>query len=196
MAEYTLTNSAAVVDASIQKVANADTTPTDGSPLMVTSGGVKSYVDTADTALETQILANTAAIAGSGVKTAKLTVTNGSSSSDYTFPFSVSVDPDSLVSVSNNTVSLPNAGTYLVGFSGSFSSSSNYAPTNYFALLFYRKTSVIYQQKIAIGDDGVSFNYVTVETDGTASFKLIADEVGAYASLSWDNLSMHVIKLA
>tara|TARA_R110000772_G_scaffold57632_3_gene130362 strand:- start:184 stop:792 length:609 start_codon:yes stop_codon:yes gene_type:complete len=47
MAEYTLTNSAAVVDASIQKVANATTTPTDGSPLMVTSGGVKNYVDTA-----------------------------------------------------------------------------------------------------------------------------------------------------
>ena len=46
MAEYTLTNSAAVVDASIQKVANATTTPTDGSPLMVTSGGVKAYVDT------------------------------------------------------------------------------------------------------------------------------------------------------
>ena len=45
MAEYTLTNSAAVVDASIQKVANADTTPTDLSPLMVTSGGVKAYVD-------------------------------------------------------------------------------------------------------------------------------------------------------
>lgn len=46
MAEYTLTNTAAVVDASIQKVANADTTPIDSSPLMVTSGGVKAYVDT------------------------------------------------------------------------------------------------------------------------------------------------------
>jgi len=46
MAEYTLTNTAAVVDASIQKVAGANTTPTDGSPLMVTSGGVKAYVDT------------------------------------------------------------------------------------------------------------------------------------------------------
>ena len=45
MAEYTLTNTAAVVDASIQKVANATTSPLDGSPLMVTSGGVKAYVD-------------------------------------------------------------------------------------------------------------------------------------------------------
>jgi hypothetical protein len=46
MGEYTLSNSAAVVDASIQKVAGATTTPIDGSPLMVTSGGVKAYVDT------------------------------------------------------------------------------------------------------------------------------------------------------
>jgi len=55
MGEYTLANTAAVIDASIQKVAGADTTPKDISPLMVTSGGVKAYVDTQDTALETQI---------------------------------------------------------------------------------------------------------------------------------------------
>jgi hypothetical protein len=55
MGEYTLSNSAAVVDASIQKVAGATTTPIDGSPLMVTSGGVKAYVDTAVTSLNTTV---------------------------------------------------------------------------------------------------------------------------------------------
>tara|TARA_R110000782_G_scaffold264641_1_gene357911 strand:- start:347 stop:946 length:600 start_codon:yes stop_codon:yes gene_type:complete len=55
MAEYTLTNSAAVVDASIQKVANATTTPLDGNPNMVTSGGVKAYVDTAVISLNTTV---------------------------------------------------------------------------------------------------------------------------------------------
>ena len=55
MGEYTLSNSAAVVDASIQKVAGADTTPTNLSPLMVTSGGVKAYVDTAVTPLNTDV---------------------------------------------------------------------------------------------------------------------------------------------
>jgi len=55
MAEYTLTNTAAVVDASIQKVANANTTPIDGSPSMVTSGGVKAYVDAQDTAIDSRV---------------------------------------------------------------------------------------------------------------------------------------------
>ena len=58
MGEYTLSNSAAVVDASIQKVAGADTTPRDISPLMVTSGGVKAYVDTQISAINTITTAN------------------------------------------------------------------------------------------------------------------------------------------
>ena len=58
MAEYTLTNTAAVVDASIQKVANATTTPLDDNPNMVTSGGVKAYVDTQVSAINTITTAN------------------------------------------------------------------------------------------------------------------------------------------
>jgi len=45
MSEYTLSNSAAVIDAAISSVAGADATPTAGSQNMVTSGGVKTYVD-------------------------------------------------------------------------------------------------------------------------------------------------------
>jgi len=46
MSTFTLTNSAADIDSALQKVVSATTTPTDLSPLMVTSGGVKAYVDT------------------------------------------------------------------------------------------------------------------------------------------------------
>ena len=55
MSTYTLNNSATDIDSALQKVVSADTTPRDISPLMVTSGGVKAYVDTQDTALETSI---------------------------------------------------------------------------------------------------------------------------------------------
>jgi len=63
MAEYTLTNTAAVVDASIQKVAGADTTPTDGSPSMVTSGGVKAFVDTEVGAVDSRVVTLETAVA-------------------------------------------------------------------------------------------------------------------------------------
>jgi hypothetical protein len=46
MSEYTLSNPAAVIDAAISSVAGADNTPTASSQNMVTSGGVKTYVDT------------------------------------------------------------------------------------------------------------------------------------------------------
>jgi hypothetical protein len=45
MPTYTLSNTAADIDSAITRVASADTTPTDTSQNMVTSGGVKSYVD-------------------------------------------------------------------------------------------------------------------------------------------------------
>lgn len=45
MPEFTLQNTALEVDTAIQKVVNADSTPTDGSLDMVTSSGVANYVD-------------------------------------------------------------------------------------------------------------------------------------------------------
>jgi hypothetical protein len=53
MPEYTLSNSAAVIDAAISSVAGADNTPTATSQNMVTSGGVKNYVDTAIAGVDT-----------------------------------------------------------------------------------------------------------------------------------------------
>lgn len=55
MSEYTLSNSAAVIDSAITRVASADTEPTANSQNMVTSGGVKAYVDGEVTALEGKI---------------------------------------------------------------------------------------------------------------------------------------------
>ena len=45
MGNYTLSNSAAVIDSAITRVASADTTPTANSQSMVTSGGVKAALD-------------------------------------------------------------------------------------------------------------------------------------------------------
>jgi len=55
MSTYTLNNSAGDIDEALQKVVAVTTTPLDGNPNMVTSGGVKAYVDAQDTALETQL---------------------------------------------------------------------------------------------------------------------------------------------
>jgi len=56
MSEYTLSNSAAIIDSAITRVASADTEPTANSENMVTSKGVKQYVDGEVTTLEGKIL--------------------------------------------------------------------------------------------------------------------------------------------
>ena len=118
MAEYTLTNSAAVVDASIQKVAGADTTPSSGSPLMVTSGGVKAYVDTQDTALEAQILAIESEIQNTttAVSLERAAEFRTSSESYQTVPLSAVGQPDYFTDNGNNTFTIL-AGNYLMWFS-------------------------------------------------------------------------------
>jgi len=63
MSTYTLNNTATDIDSALQKVVAVTTTPVDGNPNMVTSGGVKAYVDTQDTALETSIVAVEADVA-------------------------------------------------------------------------------------------------------------------------------------
>ena len=55
MGNYTLSNSAAVIDSAITRVASADTTPTANSQSMVTSGGVKAALDNITIAKETSI---------------------------------------------------------------------------------------------------------------------------------------------
>ena len=45
MSSYTLTNTAADIDSAIARVVTADSAPIDNSSNMVTSGGVKGYVD-------------------------------------------------------------------------------------------------------------------------------------------------------
>ena len=200
MAEYTLTNSAAVVDASIQKVANADTTPSSGSPLMVTSGGVKSYVDTADTALEAQILANTTAIAGSGLKTATLTAADGSkyyndNSANFYIPFTEEYDPNDIISVSSGVVTLTSVGTYLISIDGTLQETDG-DPADFWVAEVKKGSAV--QKSVKVNENTVAFNYIRVFVvpNTTTTFSVTFYKVSRPSDLIWTNFTMSVVKLA
>jgi hypothetical protein len=140
MPEYVLSNSAAVIDSAITRVASADTTPTNTSQNMVTSGGVKSYIDDElgdfigktvttestgidstdnDASIPTCAAVNDA-ISSSGFKVAsygRLAAFNGNYS--QVIPITELYDPHNIGAVANGTVTL-GAGTYLVEYSGDF----------------------------------------------------------------------------
>jgi hypothetical protein len=200
MAEYTLTNTAAVVDASIQKVANADTTPTDSSPNMVTSGGVKAYVDTQDTALETQILANTAAIASSGPKTATLTAANGSkdyndNSAYFYIPFTEHSDLNDIISVSSGVVTLRSAGTYLISINGTLQEGDG-DPNDFWVAQVKKGSSVI--KEVVVNEGTVDFNYTRafVVANTTTTFRVTFYRSSRPSDLTWSGFNMSVVKLS
>jgi len=55
MPSYTLTNNASDIDSALSRVVAAETVPSTGSQNMVTSGGVKNYVDTEVDALDSRV---------------------------------------------------------------------------------------------------------------------------------------------
>lgn len=55
MPSYTLTNNASDIDSALSRVVAAETVPSTASQNMVTSGGVKNYVDTEVSALDSRI---------------------------------------------------------------------------------------------------------------------------------------------
>ena len=118
MSTYTLNNSAGDIDSALQKVVAVTTTPLDGNPNMVTSGGVKAYVDTADTALEAQILALESQLQNTttGVSLERVAEFSTTSESYQTVPLSVVGQPNYFTNNGNNTFTLLE-GNYLMWFS-------------------------------------------------------------------------------
>ena len=110
MSNFILDNTASDINTALGKVLTPDTSPTNTDAL-ITSGGVKAYVDTQDTALEAQILANTAAIAvqSSSVKQAVF------SFPDTTFHSSQSLTGWTLLSDNTGGVTYNTNGTFTLG---------------------------------------------------------------------------------
>tara|TARA_R110000803_G_scaffold41983_2_gene90127 strand:- start:2857 stop:3471 length:615 start_codon:yes stop_codon:yes gene_type:complete len=120
MATYTLNNSAGDIDDALQKVVAVTTTPLDGNQNMVTSGGVKAYVDTEVTSLNTTIanLANT--LVGISVSTCFLSRTSGLTSNN-SINFGISNDVSGVVGATHQldrlnttTMKTPTGGVSIV----------------------------------------------------------------------------------
>ena len=121
MPTYTLNNSATDIDSALQKVVSATTTPTDLSPLMVTSGGVKAYVDTqvdglGVAALETKV----DSLVGVSVSTCSLSIpSSGNYVDDVSFGSSnnisgVSGATHQLARLNTTTMKTPTGGVSIV----------------------------------------------------------------------------------
>ena len=161
MADYPLSITGAEIDSALGKVHGADTTPTNGSSDMVTSGGVFTAINNLDvtniaaSALVTESegitnndndssIPTSAAVKDFvdtfGTKVAQLTAPNGSTIESLTIPFTVSSDPSSIVSVSNGVATPTSSGVYQVAIEGEFSEDDNDTGERFVLQLFLHKT--------------------------------------------------------
>ena len=128
MSEYTLSNSAAVIDSAITRVVSADTEPTADSENMVTSGGVKTAID--------ELASSSTLTVGSFTPGALETSTDGLTETDNSIPTSAAVkdfvDTASQSGTPNNRLRIkvmPSDFAWLTGSSGATSSGGYFVGT-------------------------------------------------------------------
>ena len=223
MANYILSNTASDINDALQKVITPDTVPQLNDNL-ITSGGVKTYVDGAvgdfagktvtteaigientdnDTSIPTSAAvkdyvdaSNLAVI----VKTASYESASGSTSwpaPSIVLPVTEVSDPNNIGSVNSGTVTLA-AGTYLVAFSGEFSEDDGDGADFYTVQLRYNGAA---KTSDKINETGSTSTYIPisytifVSSDSSQTVDIYLNQTSA-TSLRYRNVSLNFIKLA
>ena len=204
MSEYTLSNSAAVIDAAISSVAGADATPTDGSQNMVTSGGVKTYVDGAVgdfagksvtestdtfTDSDSSIPTNAAVVDYVSAQTivAVCKAADGSLNLIANTPlnFSITYQNNNSVSISGSNVVLAE-GSYLVQLSGNFNEYDNDV-NDIAGVVFLKNNSQVFET--TFNENGKPFSTGSIgfgSTSGVSNYAGINHfEVTSGGSSTW-----------
>jgi len=165
MSNFILNNTAEEVNSAIGKVAGADNTPTDISPLMVTSGGVKAYVDSQVSAVDSRVTAAQADISSlQGARIAVATYSRTaytSYSNTKNIVLSESYDPENIGTVlTSGTYSggvRVSGGTYLITFTGGFSE-HDFDFADRFTVNLRSSGTILHSQKVnETGDLGSEF---------------------------------------
>ena len=216
MSNYILSNTASDINDALQKVITPDTEPQLNDNL-VTSGGVKTYVDGAvgdlagktvtteatgieNTDNDTSIPTSAAVkdyVDTSSIKIASYAKASGSTSSTIVLPVTEVSDPNNIGSVSSGTVTLAD-GTYLVAFYGEFAEED--ADLSDFYIVTLRHNGVAKTTNI-VNETGSTSIYDTispvifVSSDAAQTVDILLTRV-SNSTLYYRNVSLNFIKIA
>ena len=209
MPSYTLTNNASDIDSALSRVVAAETVPSTGSQNMVTSGGVRNYVDTAIAGVD----ADTSAIEAD-VTALQTTVNSFFPSATLTLPTTtyysstvintwVESDPNGFINFTGgstfslNTNTAEKAGLY----SATLVLTANDSDTDSdaFRLEFYRNG--VLQSGMAIDlnnaqNSNGGFRSVSWVVEQGESWYVRAHEYNANTALTLSNTSIKVTKIS
>jgi hypothetical protein len=207
MPSYTLTNNASDIDSALSRVVAAETVPSTGSQNMVTSGGVKNYVDTEVTGLDSRV--TTAESDISALQAATIGVARYSRTA-ITYYYNTGIvqltedsDPENIGTVlTSGTYDggvRVSGGTYLMTCSGEFyeSDSDN---NDYFLVNLRSSGTVLLTERInetQYGYKFINFIYVlTVPAGSTSDINIQYQEISSSNSGRSQNVALTLVKLA
>jgi len=223
MSSYTLSNNAADIDAAISSVVGADVVPIAGSQNMVTSGGVKTYVDGAvgnlagktltteatgieNTDNDTSIPTSAAVVdyvvdyvASVGrIKYATFTAANGNTSATSWLPLVEDQDPDNIATVSGGIIKPTEAGLYAFSWSGNIKEDDNNS-SNYFTVTTVFASTNTLSVRLNEQQFDTSTSYLAPITNiNTNTGIYLQPNVSGYyyTTMYWQNVKATLIKLA
>ena len=221
MANYILSNTASDINDALQKVITPDTEPQLNDNL-ITSGGVKTYVDGAvgdfagktitteatgientdnDTSIPTSaaVKAYADTSASSIIKIASYGSASGNAPSNtISLPVTEFFDPSNIGSVSSGTVTLA-AGTYLVVFNGEFAEEDNQL-NEFFTVQLRHNGAAKTSDKIS--ETGNTATYIPishtifVSSGSSQTVDIRLTRIGLTTTLYYRNVSLNFIKIA
>lgn len=190
MSNYELSLTAGEIDIALQKASSPDTSPQNTDNL-VTSQGIKTYVDTAVATLTAQI----AAVAGSiiPVSTAHYYLEGSRTynsptwvyNSDGVFALAEVSDPSGIATVSAGQITIQSAGNYIVTYSGMFSEEDG-DTTDYYKVRF-RKDGNAVVPEYKVDETGTYTTEIMHRVTATTAFNTTA--AGTTVDMAYFNVS-------
>jgi hypothetical protein len=194
MSNYELSLTAGEIDIALQKASSPDTSP-QNSDNLVTSQGIKTYVDTAVATLTAQI----AAVAGSiiPVSTAHYYLEGSRTQASPTWVYNSNgvfalaevSDPSGIATVSAGLITIQSAGNYMVTYSGMFSEEDGDA-TDYYRVRFRKDGNAVVPEYL-VDETGGSYQTAVTESmhrvTATTAFNTTA--AGTTVDMAYFNVS-------
>jgi hypothetical protein len=215
MADYPLSITGAEIDSALGKVHSADTTPTNGSTDMVTSGGVYTAINNLSLAnlAGSALVTESEGIAGNDndttiptsaavkdyvdtstptVSVASFTKASGSKGSTGLITGYSESDADGIASESSGTITITGAGTYLVNFGGVFSEGGSGS----FDVQYRVNGGSVMNRTDGIGtQETISYSVPKVISSGSFTVDIRCVEAGV-STLTFSNVRVDIIKLS
>ena len=196
MANFILDETAGNINTAINKVLNADAAPT-VTDALITSQGVKTYVDSAVSALSTRLTsaeATITAMQNASIGSARYTCDTIVKYNSFTFPFVEAYNGIGAGLSSDGTTITLSAGRYIIEVYGLFSETDNNSGDYYKVDFQQDGTNIV--PTVTVNEGSTTYNpSIGLVISGTSDFRLEVTEIPNAGGFGASNTAISFTKI-